>query len=129
MNTLTNTATVINSIRYTVKGRAAWETFVTENKITRDMISETAKALASLAYPNEDTVQTVTVDGKKVRTTYGNAVQAAAFNLRNVLADEDDSPKEVALRVSLSGEGGGSAKVDMESELGKQILAFLAAQN
>lgn len=91
----TDTTTVVNAIRYAVKGREAWVSFVKENDITKDNLADAAKALAALAYPKEDTVQKK--DG--VRTTYGNAVQAAAYNLRTALAtlhgdDEDDETED-----------------------------------
>ncbi len=92
MSNLTNTKAVVNAIQYAVKARGTWAKFVAENNITRAMIADTARELATLAYPNDETVQTVNVDGKKVRTRFGNAVQAAGNGMRSVLdADETES--------------------------------------
>ena len=122
---LNNTNDVVNAVRYAVRTRPMWETFVAENGITRDMIADTAKELASLAYPNDEPVQKT--DGK--RTRYGNAVQAAAAMLRKVIEPEaDDTPKEVVLRVSLSGEGGGSTVVPADHPLYSSIVALLAGE-
>ena len=105
------------------------ETVLRENlRITREMIGSTSKVLASLAYPEDAPVQTETIDGRKTRTRYGNAVQAAAAMLKKVIEDEDAPVKPTALRVSLSGEGGGSAKVPADHPLYPQIIAFLADQ-
>lgn len=128
---LKNTDSVVNAVRYAVKGRKNWQAFVDENEITRDMIAATAKEIAALAYPNAEPVQTIKVDGKPVRTDYGNAVQAAAWNLRSILntPDEgDDTPKPAVLRVSLSGEGGGSTVVPNDHPLYKDIVALLAGE-
>lgn len=122
---LKNTTKVVNAVRYAVKTRKHWEAFVAENGITYDDIADTARALASLAFPDDETVQTV--NGK--RTRYGNAVQAAGYMLRAVIEKpEDDEPKPVVLRVSLSGEGGGSSVVEIDSPLGQEIIKFLAGQ-
>lgn len=91
----TNTNTVVNAIRYDVKGRPAWVTFVTENQITKENLADAAKELAALAFPKEEPVQKR--DG--ARTVFGNAVQAAAYNLRTALAtlagdDDDDETEE-----------------------------------
>lgn len=92
---LKNTKNVVNAVKYAVKTRQDWETFVTENNITRDKIAEAAREIAALAYPNDEPVQTV--DGK--RTRYGNAVQAAGYMMRAVLAtdSEDSTTPDVAL--------------------------------
>ena len=126
--TLTNTDNVVNAVKYIVRTTAHWTTFVAENGITREMIGSTSKVLASLAYPEDAPVQTETIDGRKTRTRYGNAVQAAAAMLKKVIEDEDAPVKPTALRVSLSGEGGGSAKVPADHPLYPQIIAFLADQ-
>lgn len=85
-----NSSTVVNAVRYGVKGRTAWTQFVADNGIDKSNLSETAKSLASLAFPKADTVQTVTVDGVKVRTVYGDAVQLAGYHLRTALGTADD---------------------------------------
>jgi len=86
------TKTVVNAVRYAVKTRAAWETYVAENNVTRETIAEHARTLAGLAYPSDEPVQSVRDEnGRKVRTRYGNAVQAAGYMMRSVLATDDDS--------------------------------------
>ena len=83
---LKNTDNVVKAIRYAVRTRGYWVTFVKENNITRDMIADTARELAALAYPNDEPVQKK--DGK--RTRFGNAVQAAGNGLRAAI-DKDDA--------------------------------------
>lgn len=100
MSTLTNTGNVVNAIRYAVKARGSWQTFVTENSITRDMIAETARELATLAYPNDEPVQKT--DGK--RTRFGNAVQAAGNGMRSVL-DKDENSDDTTTKNLLTREG------------------------
>ena len=97
---LKNTGAVVNAVRYAVKTRKDWEAFMTENSIERDGIAAAAKELAALAFPSDDPIQTV--DGK--RTRYGNAVQAAAYMMRGVLAqaevnDTPATPDYLALAV------------------------------
>lgn len=94
-NTLTNTTDVVNAVKYAVRTRAAWARFVETNNITRDDIADAARQIAALAFPGDDPVQKV--DG--VRTRYGNAVQAAGYMMRAVLAtdSEDSTTPDVAL--------------------------------
>lgn len=59
---------------------------------------------------------------------YATGVNTLAKSVRAILraeSDADDAPKTPVLRVSLSGDGGSSAIVDMSSELGVAILAYL----
>lgn len=118
-------AALVATIKGAVNGLGKYAAYVTEHSVTRETVKDHAAALAVLAYPNDAPVQKK--DGK--RTRFGNAVQAAGNGLRNALDKDDDSdPKPAVLRVSLSGEGGGSSVVEMDSDLGKAILAHLAAE-
>lgn len=95
---LKNTDNVVKAIRYAVRTRGYWVTFVAENNITRDMIADTARELAALAYPNDEPVQKK--DGK--RTRFGNAVQAAGNGLRAAIdknGADDKTPDYLALAV------------------------------
>ena len=61
---------------------------------------------------------------------YWRAARAVRIGLvRAIDKGESETPASAVLRVSLSGEGGGSSVVDMASDLGQSILAFLAAQS
>lgn len=80
---------VVNAVRYTVGAQAGWSTYVAEQDVTRETVKDHADALAALSYPNDDRVQTVTVEGKKVRTRYGNAVQAAKAGLNYALGKSE----------------------------------------
>lgn len=113
---LKNTDKVVNAIRYAVKSRGYWRTFVEENGITRDQIADTARELAALAYPNDEPVQKK--DGQ--RTRFGNAVQAAGNGMRSVLdADESDDTERA---VNLLTRAGVNAPLD------DVIAAWTAAQ-
>lgn len=117
MSNLTNTDAVVNAVRYAVKARGTWATFVTENGITRDMIADTARELAALAYPSDEPVQKT--DGK--RTRFGNAVQAAGNGMRSVL-DKDSDGDDTEQTVNLLTRAG--LKADLEDV----ILAWKTAQ-
>ena len=112
---LTNTKNVVNAVKYAVKTRQDWIDFVTENKITRADIKDAAREIAALAYPSDEPVQTV--DG--VRTRYGNAVQAAGYMMRSVLATDEDSTAPTVALITRAG-----AKATRE----EVIAAWEAAQ-
>ena len=64
--------------------------------------------------------------GKNMVDNYATGVNTLAKSVRAILrTDSDDVSKTPVLRVSLSGDGGSSAVVDMASELGVAILAYL----
>lgn len=117
MSNLTNTQTVVNAVRYAVKTRGAWATFVAENSITRDMIADTARELAVLAFPSDEPVQKT--DGK--RTRFGNAVQAAGNGMRSVL-DKDEAGSDEEQVVNLLTRAG------LKAELADVIAAWETAQ-
>lgn len=112
-----NSTAAVNAVRYAVKARGTWATFVKDNGITLDTVSETSKALASLAFPSEEPRQTVpkTDDNGKpvlhpktgkavqVRTTYGNAVQAAAAGMRSVLVKDETDDETVKALLTAAG--------------------------
>ena len=85
-----NPESVVAKIRYAVKGQKAWSAYVADNGVTRENLAAHAKALAALAFPNDEPVQKT--DGK--RTRFGNAVQAAAFNLRGAIGTDEDQTDE-----------------------------------
>jgi hypothetical protein len=114
-------AALVATIRAAVNGMGKYAAYVEAHAVTRDTVKDHARALAVLAYPNDAPVQKK--DG--VRTRFGNAVQAAGNGLRSALP-EDDAAKKIALRVTLSGEGGGSATVPTDHPLYESILAIIA---
>jgi hypothetical protein len=101
---------VVNQIKSDMRGRGKYAAYVAEFGVTRESVKDHALALARLVTP--ETAQKK--DG--VRTRFGNAVQAAGNGLRSVL-DKDDTPKPITLRVSLSGEGGGTVTIDPSDPL------------
>jgi hypothetical protein len=110
------------TIRSAVNGVSKYAAYVEAHQVTPDTVKDHARALAVLAYPNDAPVQKK--DGK--RTRFGNAVQAAAAGLRSVMGKPETGPGEVVLRVSLSGEGGGTTIVPEDHPL-YAALASLAA--
>lgn len=88
--TLKNTENVVNAVKYAVRTRQDWREFMTENQIDRDGIKDAARQIAALAFPKDEPVQKV--DGK--RTRFGNAVQAAAYMMRAVLAEDETEAEE-----------------------------------
>lgn len=65
--------------------------------------------------------------GAQVTTDFGRGVDALVKAVRAVLAaDSDGEPKPAVLRVSLSGEGGGSTVVPADHPLYASLIALLA---
>lgn len=112
---------VVNQIKSDMRGDRKYVTYVAEFNVTRESVKDHAAALAALVTP----VTAQTKDG--ARTKYGNAVQAAASGLRKALPKSDEVKPQV-LRISLSGEGGGSAVVPNDHPLYESILAMLAGE-
>lgn len=125
-----STSAAVNAVRYSVKGVDMWDAFVVDNAITSDNVADAAKALAVLAYPKEDQKQTV--NGK--RTTFGNAVQAAGWNLREALKrqspivddENDDDDDKAAPVVNLLTRAG--LKADLETVIAAWNAANAAAK-
>ena len=127
MSNLTNTKNVVNAIRYAVKTRGYWVTFVKENNITRDSdIAGIARELATLAYPKDEPVQKK--DGK--RTRFGNAVQAAGNGIRSVLDKADDNqtkPDYLALAVQAARTAHTKGEVSVDDILTAVTAALVTA--
>lgn len=85
-------AALIATIKGAVNGAGKYGAYVTAHTVTRENVKDHARALAVLAYPNDKPVQTVKDEnGTKVRTRFGNAVQAAGAGLR---AHLESKPKK-----------------------------------
>lgn len=80
-------AALVNTIKSAVNGRGKYAAYVTAHAVASGNVKDHAFALAVLAYPNDKPVQKT--DG--TRTRFGNAVQAAAYGLRNVLDKDENS--------------------------------------
>lgn len=93
---------LVATIRAAVNGAGKYAAYVEAHDVTRDNVKDHARALASLAYPNDEPVQKK--DG--ARTRYGNAVQAAGNGLRAALASDDtaddDRPVNLLTRAGLA---------------------------
>lgn len=115
-------AALVATIRAAVNGAGKYVAYVESHEVTRENVKDHSFALAVLTYPHDAPVQKK--DGK--RTRFGNAVQAAGNGLRAALGkDEDDTPKPVVLRASLSGEGGGSTVIEPTHPLYAAIVAMI----
>lgn len=113
---------LVATIRAAVNGAGKYVAYVEAHPVTRENVADHARALAVLAYPNEKPVQKR--DGK--RTKFGNAVQAAGYGLRAALGADDDAPaKPAVLRVSLSGEGGGTLVVPADHPAYDTLVAMI----
>jgi hypothetical protein len=97
-------AALVSTIHSAVAGMGKYAAYVEAHKVTRESVKDHARALAVLAYPNDKPVQKV--DGK--RTRFGNAVQAAGNGLRSALDTDKVSSEPGVIRLTMSGEGGGS---------------------
>lgn len=117
-------AALVATIRAAVNGTGKYVAYVADHTVTRDNVKDHARALAVLAYPSEKPVQTK--DG--ARTKFGNAVQAAGNGLRAALEDDETTPKPAVLRVSLSGEGGGTTIIDAEHPLYGTLIEMFATE-
>lgn len=68
--------------------------------------------------------------GQQTMTDFGLGVDKLRHAVRKVLNGDkdDDAPKPVVLRASLSGEGGGSTTIDPEHPLYNQIVALIQGE-
>lgn len=133
-NTTTTTVTLttddatamalVATIRAEVNSGPKYIAYVEAHTVTRQNVKHHAAALAALVYPNDAPVQTK--DG--VRTRYGNAVQAAGNGLRRALGKEGKVVEPGVIRISLSGEGGGTVTL-REGDAGYGIALGLIAGN
>lgn len=83
---------LVAAIRTDVRSAAVYGAYVASHGVTRENVAAHAQALAVLAFPKDKPVQTVKdEEGKKTRTQFGNAVQAAAKGMR---AHLDAAPKK-----------------------------------
>lgn len=81
---------VVNQIRSDMRGGSKYGAYVTEFNVTHDTVKDHALALARLVTP--ETAQTRTDEaGNKVRTRFGNAVQAAGNGLRAALGKKESN--------------------------------------
>lgn len=124
-----NVKGILTQINGEVKSATFYAAYVSNHKVTRDDVADHARAFADAwldTYGNASDRKTGPVQKSNgTRTRYGNAVQAAGKGLRNALPEDEQTPKEVVLRVSLSGEGGGSTTVPADHPLYADIVALL----
>ncbi len=112
---------LVATIKASVNGESKYVAYVKAHNVTRETVKDHAPALAAFVYPNEKPVQKA--DGK--RTKFGNATQMIAAGLRRALPVVESDPKPATLRVSLSGEGGGSTVVASDHPLYESLLALI----
>lgn len=87
---------VVAQVRASLRDHKRYAAYVAAFGVTRETIGDHALAIARLV--TKETAQTVrTEDGKKVRTTFGNAVQAAATGLRREFEAEESAPSTALL--------------------------------
>jgi hypothetical protein len=106
---------LVATIKAAVNGNGKYAAYVSEHSVTRETVKDHAFALATLAYPKDETVQKK--DGK--RTRFGNAVQAAGNGLRSAL-DKDESDGETVVNLL--------TRAGLKAELADVIAAWEAAQ-
>lgn len=119
-------APLVAVIKAAVNGIGKYAAYVAAHNVTRETVKDHAYALAVLTYPNEKPVQTA----NGARTKFGNAVQKAGAGLRYVLDKEDKADAAPVMRVTLSGEGGGSIVIDAEDNaaLYETLAKMIAAK-
>lgn len=107
---------LVSTLRSAVAGIGKYDRYVSEHNVTRETVKDHARALAVLAYPNDEPVQKS--DGK--RTRFGNAVQAAGLGLRTALGKEENDGETVVNLLTRAG---------LRAELADVIAAWEAAQD
>lgn len=85
----TTASVLVKTIRAEVNGVGKYAAYVEAHGVTRENVADHARALAVLAYPNDEPVQAKRVDGKPVRTRFGTAVSKAGTGLRAALDTEE----------------------------------------
>lgn len=103
---------------------------------TYDWTAKSAVATAVAAYvaahgePGQRTVVVTDENGEKKQraTNYGRGFDRVRKAVTALLAAQDDTPKSVVLRVSLSGEGGGTVTIDPEHEFYASLVALVKGE-
>lgn len=110
---------LVDTIKAAVNGAGKYAAYVTDHKVDRDNIKDHARALAVLAYPNDEPVQKK--DGQ--RTRFGNAVQAAGNGLRAALGKDESEKNTDWMRLVKQAAENAANKGGFSAE---QILAAVA---
>lgn len=100
--------------------------YIALNEVTAENVADHVKALTDAAYPNVKCDKRADKKSPEYRAATFQTKVRNGLNRNLPVSEEEKAAKPATLRVSLSGEGGGSSVVDMDSDLGKAILAFLA---
>jgi len=120
-------AALVRTIHGAVAGRGKYAAYVAAHDVTRENVKDHAFALAVLAYPNDETVQTVKdADGNKVRTRFGNAVQAAGYGLRQALPAAAPKPTDYLANITKAVEAALAHGIDPTVIRG-EVLALVPA--
>lgn len=124
---------VLQQVNAAQRDDARYGAYVTAYGVTHDTVKDHARAIAD-AWADKygytgDRVQTVkSDDGTKVRTKYGNAVQAAGAGLRRALGDKpNNKPTDWMRLVRQSVENAMNKGGHTEDEIRAAVAEVLAA--
>lgn len=118
-------AALVSTIRYATNGASKYIDYAVANNVTKDNVKDHAVALAVFAYPNLPTKQAERIDGKAVRTKFGNAVQAAGNGLRKALKDLNGPAPKADKPTNLLTKDGVDTFADMSDTM---ILILIRAE-
>lgn len=103
---------------------------------TYDWTAKSAVATAVAAYvaahgePGQRTVTVTDENGERKQraTNYGRGFDRVRKAVAAILKGQDDTEKPVVLRVSLSGEGGGTVTIDSDHEFYETLVALIKGE-
>jgi hypothetical protein len=109
-----------------LKRDAVYGAYVKENGVTPETVKPHVDALREAAYPGVKPASRAERGSREYRAhVFASAVRNG---LNRALKSDDDTPKPAVLRVTLSGEGGGTMVVERDHPLFLGLVALIKGE-
>lgn len=109
-----------------LKRDTVYADYVAANGVTTDTVAAHALALTNLAYPGVKPQSRAEASSREGRAhSFRTKVRAG---LKRAVGSDDDTAKPVTLRVSLSGEGGGTTVIPADHPQYALVLALVTGE-